>query len=134
MTPGRFSTSCAGLPAVIPWLLLFARFVPANSMSRSTARPMRRSTHFCKKLCRAGGLYYYACSIKNRRAVAGKVIAPLFQQLLKSRFSVTHDHSLRRHILGTLSDELIPSEMADPFANKYDCLFRKWDLRMITDY
>src|ERR1035438_3136139 len=89
---------------------------------------------FLQEIMLSRGLYYYACSIKNRRAVAGKVIAPLFQQLLKSRFSVTHDHSLRRHILGTLSDELIPSEMADPFANKYDCLFRKWDLRMITDY
>jgi hypothetical protein len=89
---------------------------------------------FLQEIMLSRGLYYYACSIKNRRAVAGKVIAPLFQQLLKSRFSVTHDHSLRRHILGTLSDELIPSEMADPFANKYDGLFRKWDLRMITDY
>jgi hypothetical protein len=89
---------------------------------------------FLQEIMLSRALYYYACGIKNRRTVVGKVIAPLFQQLLKCRFSVTHDHSLRRHVLGTLSDELIPSEMADPFANKYDGLFRKWDLRMITDY
>jgi hypothetical protein len=33
-----------------------------------------------------------------------------------------------------MSDELVPSDMLEPFAHKYDGLFRKWDLRMITDY
>src|ERR1039458_56810 len=42
---------------------------------------------FLQEIMLSRGLYYYACSIKNRRAVAGKVIAPLFQQLLKSRLS-----------------------------------------------
>jgi len=73
---------------------------------------------------------YYACGIKNRRTVSAKVIAPIFQQLLESRFAITHHRSLRRHILGTLSEELVPSDMGDPFGQKYEGLFRKWDLQI----
>ena len=89
---------------------------------------------FLQELMMSRALYYYACGIKYRRRVAAKVIAPIFQQLLESRFAITHKVSLLRHILGTLSDELVPSDMLDPFAHKYDGLFRKWDLQMITDY
>jgi hypothetical protein len=89
---------------------------------------------FLQELMMSRALYYYACGIKNRRRVAAKVIAPIFQQLLESRFAITHKTSLRRHILGTMSNELVPSDMLEPFAHKYDGLFRKWDLRMITDY
>jgi hypothetical protein len=87
-----------------------------------------------QELMLSNGLYYYACSVTDRRTVAAKVIAPLFQQLLESRFAVTHHRFLRRHILGTLSEELVPSDVFDPFAHKYAGLFRKWNLRMITDY
>jgi hypothetical protein len=98
------------------------------------ASPDTKIDAFLQEIMLSRALYYYACGVKHRRSVTAKVIAPIFQQLLQSRFSVTPDRFLRRHILGTLSDELIPSELADPFANKYDGLFRKWDLQMITDY
>jgi hypothetical protein len=89
---------------------------------------------FLQELMMSRALYYYACGIRSRRTVAAKVIAPIFQQLLESRFAITHRRSLRRHILGTLSDELVPSDLLEPFAHKYEGLFRKWDLSMITDY
>jgi hypothetical protein len=45
---------------------------------------------FLQELMMSRALYYYACGIKNRRRVAAKVIAPIFQQLLESRFAVCH--------------------------------------------
>ena len=73
------------------------------------------------------------CGRKARRSVATKVIAPIFTALLEPRFAITHHRFLRRHILGTLSEEFLPGDLIDPSAHKYESLFRKWDLRMVSD-
>ena len=43
---------------------------------------------FLQELMIGRALYYYACGVKNRRRVAAKVIAPIFQQILESRFAI----------------------------------------------
>ena len=99
-----------------------------------TAAPETKIDAFLQELMMSRALYYYACGIKNRHTVTAKVIAPLFQHLLESRFAFIYHRYLRLHIMGLLSEEMVPSDLADPFAHKYEVLFRKWDLQMITDY
>src|SRR5437016_8698838 len=62
--------------------------------------PGEKIDAFLQELMMSRALYYYGCGIKSRRAVATKVIAPIFQQLLESRFAITHRRFLRMHILG----------------------------------
>ncbi len=117
-----------------PVALSFRRVRASGFHVTLDASPDTKIDAFLQEIMLSRALYYYACGVKNRRSVTAKVIAPIFRQFLQSRFSITPDRLLRRHILGTLSEELVPSEFADPIANKFDGLFRKWDLQMITDY
>jgi hypothetical protein len=89
---------------------------------------------FLQDLLMGRGLYYYGCTVKTRRKIASKVIAPIFQQILESRFRVTHSRSLRSHILGYIAEEMIPSDLEEAFAHRYEMLVRKLDIRLLTPY
>ena len=36
--------------------------------------------------------------------------------------------------MGLLAEEIVPSDMVNPFAHRYEVLFRKWDLQITSDY
>lgn len=80
------------------------------------------------------GLYYYSCSIPSRREVISKVIKPIFQELLESRFERTYARALRKHILGESKEPFIPGDFYEPSAHRYEMLFRKWDLELMGSY
>lgn len=80
------------------------------------------------------GLYYYSCSIPSRRESVSKVIKPIFQRLLESRFERTYARSLKRHILGDNKELFIPGDFYNTSAHKYEMLFRKWDIEIISNY
>ena len=80
------------------------------------------------------GLYYYSYTIPDRHAIIKNVVKPIFQQLLESRFERTYSRLLRRHILGKISDPFMPGDFFDESAHKYEMLFRKWDLNLISNY
>jgi hypothetical protein len=54
--------------------------------------------------------------------------------LLESRFERTHAKLLKRHILGKILDPFIPGNLYDATAHKYEMLFRKWDMKLISNY
>lgn len=81
------------------------------------------------------GLYYYSCTRSRRREVTHKVIAPLFQALLESRFPFPHIRFLRRHILGSVEQgKGIPGELEDSTCHDYEVLFRKWDIGVVGNW
>ena len=45
---------------------------------------------FLQEIVLHRGLYYYLCGVVNRREVAKLVVAPIFEELRSSRFSVTY--------------------------------------------
>ena len=89
---------------------------------------------FFQELLLNKGLYYYSCAIPSRHEIIRGVIKPIFQQLLESRFERTHAKLLKRHILGKILDPFIPGNLYDATAHKYEMLFRKWDMKLISNY
>lgn len=45
---------------------------------------------FLQEIVLHRGLYYYLCGVANRKEVAKYVVAPIFEKLRASRFSVTY--------------------------------------------
>jgi hypothetical protein len=83
------------------------------------------------------GLYYYVSSLRsgNRRLIAANVIAPIYKDLLESRFRNTFSRVLVRHILGRIDQhKFIPGDFTDRFSHDYEILFRKWDLGLLDDW
>jgi hypothetical protein len=79
-------------------------------------------------------LYYYGCSLKNRIEIINKVICPIYLQFLFSRFENSHERLLKKHILGKITDNFIPGDFYNKFSHKYELLFRKWDIKIISNY
>lgn len=83
------------------------------------------------------GLYYYVCSLKSsrKRSIVSSVIAPIYAQLLESRFPNSYRRFLRRHISGRLpQNDFVPGELHNEFCHEYEVLFRRWDLKMVDDW
>lgn len=82
-------------------------------------------------------LYYYCCSFKSEAKVdiIRSVIITIFQQLLENRFRFPQSKFLRRHALGRIEqNSRIPGDFSDPFAHEYEVAFRKWDVKILTDW
>lgn len=79
-------------------------------------------------------LYYYGCTLKNKHIIISKVIIPIYSQLLESRFDNVHYRVLRKNILGKFSDNSMPSGFTYSLAHNYEILFRKWDIKLISNY
>lgn len=80
------------------------------------------------------GLYYYACTLDNKKQVISSVILPLYSQLIDYRFNNSQSRFLRKHILGKHAQtDFIPSDIKNPHGYSFEILFRKWDLKLITN-
>jgi len=80
------------------------------------------------------GLYYYSCTLQNKKLVIQEVIMPIYRQLVDYRFSNPQSRFLRKHILGKHSQtDFVPTEIKNKYGYGYEILFRKWDLNTISD-
>ena len=61
---------------------------------------------FLQELMFNQGLYYYLCSVPNRKDVARTVVRPIFQELLEWCFEFIYPSLLRRHVLVLLCYKL----------------------------
>jgi hypothetical protein len=89
---------------------------------------------FFQELILNKGLYYYACTLTSKRTIVKEVIRPIFQQIIRTRFQRTHEKLLRRHVLGKISKTFIPGEFFEESGHKYENLFFRWDIGILTDY
>src|SRR5271168_3248411 len=88
---------------------------------------------FLQEIVLHRGLYYYLCGSLNRREVAKLVVAPIFEALRSSRFSVTYPVQILRHLLdGTAY--WAGGELLESTAHEYELLFQKLNLKGITGY
>lgn len=88
---------------------------------------------FLQEIVLHRGLYYYLCGVPNRRDVAKHVVAPIFEDLRSSRFSVTYPVQMVRHLLdGT--PHWAGGELLEQSAHEFELLFQKLNLKEITGY
>jgi hypothetical protein len=80
------------------------------------------------------GLYYYSCTLKNKKTIISYVILPIFRQLIDERFENSQSRFLRKHIIGKYSqNDFVPTDIKNKNGYNYEILFRKWDLEMLTN-
>jgi hypothetical protein len=80
------------------------------------------------------GLYYYSCTLLNKDTIISNVILPVFRQLIDNRFSNPQSRFLRKHILGKHAQtDFIPSDIKNKFGYQFEVLFRKWDVKIISN-
>jgi hypothetical protein len=80
------------------------------------------------------GLYYYLCTVSNRRQIAASIVKPIFEELLSERFSVAFPVSLRKHLIEGSDDWVGGNFGRDGTAQKYEILFNEFNLKMISGY
>lgn len=108
----------------------------AGSIAAELEGPPGRIDALLQELILNRALYYYGCGVSDapRRAVLDKVVIPVFQDLLETRFWNPHARFVRRHVYGRVAhDEFVPSDLYDGDSRTYEILFRKWDLGLIDD-
>jgi hypothetical protein len=88
---------------------------------------------FLQELMFNQGLYYYLCSVSNRKEVARSVVRPIFQELLEWCFEFIYPSRLRRHVLEGFRS-WVAGEFAEGTAQQYEMLFRRLKLKMISGY
>jgi hypothetical protein len=80
------------------------------------------------------GLYYYLCTVSNRRQIAASVVKPIFDELLSERFSVSYPVSLQKHLIEGSGDWVGGNFGKEGTAQKYEILFNQFNLKMISGY
>jgi hypothetical protein len=93
----------------------------------------RNVDSFLQELIFTRGLYYYLCSISNRRHVARRVVKPIFEELLRSNFDVVYPVQIQKHLLGG-SQTWTAGDFTDGGGQKYELLYRQFRLKMISGY
>ena len=93
-----------------------------------------KSDAFFQELILNKALYYYACTLKSKKAIVLQVIKPIFQKILDSRFQHTHEKLLKRHILGKVTDNFVPGDFFEETGHRYENLFFRWDIKILSDY
>lgn len=88
---------------------------------------------FLQELILTQGLYYYLCSVSNRRYVARSVVKPIFEELLLSCFSVAYPVLLQKHLLEG-SPDWMAGEFTEGTAQLYELLFQRFKLKMVSGY
>jgi hypothetical protein len=88
---------------------------------------------FLQELILSRGLYYYLCSIPNRRLAAKSVVKPIIERLLVSRFSVVYPVLLHKHLLNG-SPDWTAGEFREEFSQDYERLFQRFQLNMVSGY
>lgn len=82
------------------------------------------------------GLYYYACSVSQKRnLITRKVIAPIYGEIIYNIFENPYDKFLIRHIKGIVpQNKYVPGDFNNDFSNEFQILFRRWDIKQISDW
>jgi hypothetical protein len=88
---------------------------------------------FLQEIVLHRGLYYYLCGVVNRREVAKLVVAPIFEELRSSRFSVTYPVQMLKHLLSGTA-HWAGGELLEPTAHQYELLYQKLSLKEIGGY
>jgi len=71
---------------------------------------------------------------KRRNELIHQVISPAYLSLLESRFAHTHWEHIHEHVHGTLAPiEFVPTDTENEFSKSYEVLYRKWNLKLLTD-
>ncbi len=89
---------------------------------------------FLQELMFNQGLYYYLCSIPNRREVARSVVVPIFREFLELSFAVIYPSLIRRHVLEGAAGWILAGDFTEGLARQYERLFRQCKLKMISGY
>lgn len=80
------------------------------------------------------GLYYYSCTLKNKKIIIDNVIIPIYRQLVDNRFENPQSRFLRKHVLGKYSQhDFVPTDAINKSGYDFEILHRKWDLSMISN-
>jgi len=88
---------------------------------------------FLQEIVLHRGLYYYLCGVVNRREVAKLIVAPIFEELRSSRFSVSYPVQILRHLLNGTA-HWAGGELLEPSAHQYEILFQKLSLKEVSGY
>ncbi len=79
------------------------------------------------------GLYYYLCTLPNRKEAAKSVVQPIFQELLEFSYEFMYPFLIRKHLLeGTTG--WVAGQFSDDLARRYERLFWRLKLKMISGY
>lgn len=89
---------------------------------------------FLQDLVLNKGVYYYCCTRKAKHKIINSVLIPIFQRFLEEIFDNPQTRSLKKHILGKISDPFMPGDCHSDLAHSYEILFRKWDSKLIGTY
>lgn len=103
----------------------FQCFVPFKELERFDL--------FLQELMVDLGLYYYLCSVPNRREVERSVVRPIFRELLETHFQFLDPSLLRRHLLEGVGRRMA-GEFADSTSQEYEKLFQQQKLKLISGY
>jgi len=88
---------------------------------------------FIQELMFNHGVYYYLCSLPNRKEIARQVVQPIFEELLEFSYEFLFPFSVRKHLLeGTTG--WVAGEFSDELARRYETLFWRLKLKMISNY
>lgn len=117
-----------------PVRIAYRTIKPGDYYMTLDGTPGAKIDAFFQELILNKGLYYYSCSISNRQQIISKVIKPIFNSLLDSRFERTYPRLLKKHVLGKCSDVFMPGDFYDTHAHDYEMLFRRWDVKLINNY
>jgi len=80
------------------------------------------------------GLYYYSCTLSNKKETISFAILPIFRQLIDYAFENPKSRFLRKHILGKYSQkDFVPSRIKNSYGYDFEILFRRWDLKIISN-
>lgn len=88
---------------------------------------------FLQELILTQGLYYYVCSVSNRKHVAKAIVKPIAEELLVSEFSVVYPVLLQKHLLQGTSD-WAAGEFSESFSQHYEILFHRLKLQMLSSF
>lgn len=88
---------------------------------------------FLQELMFNNGVYYYLCSLPNRKEIARRVVQPIFKELLEFSYQFLFPFFIRKHLLeGTTG--WVAGEFSDELARRYEGLFWRLKLKMISNY
>ena len=111
--------------------------VSSNGPGQFTCSISRKETEkfdlFLQELMLNHGLYYYLCSLRNRREIARLVVRPIFQELLEFSCEFLYPSLIRRHVLEG-SGGWVAGEFSDEMVRRYETLFWRLKLKMISNY
>lgn len=79
------------------------------------------------------GLYYYLCSLPNRKQVARRVVRPIFEKFLEFGCEFLFPFMISKHVLeGTTG--WVAGQFSDDLARRYETLFWRLKLKMTSNY